>query len=124
MSTPIPIPDWAKQAGRALWGKSGSNTRDTFPAEAAEVITDHWHRATQQLVCCFCGQAYPPGTPDSQHDLLTAHIRVCTKHPMRAVETENAQLIRYLKACRPHLPSHGVWAESHLADIDGAIGNL
>jgi hypothetical protein len=37
------------------------------------------------LTCVFCGTAYPPGTPPSQHQALYEHIKVCPKHPMRAV---------------------------------------
>jgi hypothetical protein len=48
----------------------------------------------QVVTCVYCGQEYPPGTPTSQADALTAHIKVCEKHPMRAAE----QLIRDLKA--------------------------
>lgn len=36
------------------------------------------------LRCAFCGQAYPPGTPETQADALTAHVRECKRHPLRA----------------------------------------
>jgi hypothetical protein len=48
-------------------------------------------RLTQErrvLTCAFCGAEYPPGTPESNHAALTAHVRVCPKHPMREVERE------------------------------------
>ncbi len=49
--------------------------------------------ATQRvLTCAFCGEAYPPGTPESNDDALTAHVRVCAKHPMRATEAEVERL--------------------------------
>lgn len=38
------------------------------------------------LTCAFCGEVYPPGTPESNHAALTAHVKVCTKHPMRDTE--------------------------------------
>lgn len=38
------------------------------------------------LTCVYCGHAYPDGTPTAKHDLLTAHIKVCEKHPLRAAE--------------------------------------
>ena len=41
---------------------------------------------TQILRCAFCGESYPPGTPDSNHEALTAHVKVCAKHPMREME--------------------------------------
>lgn len=36
------------------------------------------------LRCAFCDEVYPPGTPATQHESLTAHVRVCEKHPLRA----------------------------------------
>jgi uncharacterized protein (UPF0335 family) len=33
------------------------------------------------LTCVFCGNAYPPGTPPSNHEALKAHVAVCLKHP-------------------------------------------
>lgn len=41
---------------------------------------------TRTLTCVYCGHAYPPGTPDHGAETLAAHIRVCAKHPMRALE--------------------------------------
>lgn len=41
---------------------------------------------TRTLTCVYCGHAYPPGTPAHGAETLTAHIRVCAKHPMRALE--------------------------------------
>jgi uncharacterized small protein (DUF1192 family) len=40
------------------------------------------------LTCAFCGEAYPPGTPESNHERLVAHVKVCAKHPMRDAEKE------------------------------------
>lgn len=42
------------------------------------------------LRCAFCNAEYPPGTPASQHEALTAHVMVCATHPMRKVEAELA----------------------------------
>ncbi len=39
----------------------------------------------QVLTCVYCGHAYPPGTPTSNHDLLTEHIAKCPAHPMHGV---------------------------------------
>ena len=44
------------------------------------------------LTCAFCGEAYPPGTPESNHEALTAHVKICSKHPMRIVERERDAL--------------------------------
>jgi hypothetical protein len=42
------------------------------------------------ITCVYCGQAYPKYTPADGADVavLTAHIKVCPKHPMRALEAE------------------------------------
>ena len=42
--------------------------------------------------CVYCGQAYPEGTPPHGAKILTDHIRVCEKHPMRQLEAEKALL--------------------------------
>jgi hypothetical protein len=60
-----------------------------FRAERAETERDEarsWVRrltAEQRvLTCAFCGDAYPPGTPETNHEALTAHVKVCAKHPL------------------------------------------
>jgi len=42
----------------------------------------------KELRCAFCDELYPPGTPPTQHEALTAHVRICQKHPMRDVERD------------------------------------
>ncbi len=44
------------------------------------------------LTCVYCGHEYPQDTPAAGHDILTAHIRVCEKHPMRKLEADNTKL--------------------------------
>jgi hypothetical protein len=44
------------------------------------------------VTCVYCGHQYPSGTPTSQNDQLTAHIKVCEKHPMREAEKKIAVL--------------------------------
>lgn len=44
------------------------------------------------LTCVYCGHAYPEGTPPHSSQILTDHIRVCEKHPLRAAETRLARL--------------------------------
>jgi len=46
------------------------------------------------LTCVYCGQAYPPGTPASNHDALTEHIKQCPRHPLAAALRENRELRR------------------------------
>ena len=48
---------------------------------------------TQVVVTCvYCGREYPEGTPTSQVEVLTDHIKVCEKHPMREAEVKIAKL--------------------------------
>jgi hypothetical protein len=55
---------------------------DRMIKEAKEEIAKEEN--PQVLTCAFCGEEYPPGTPTSQHELLTEHILRCSKHPARA----------------------------------------
>ena len=48
------------------------------------------------LTCVYCGQEYPQGTPASGSEILTDHIKVCDRHPMRKVCEENAILRKAL----------------------------
>ncbi len=43
---------------------------------------------TETITCVYCGHAYEPGTPTSRHERLTAHIKICEKHPMREAEAK------------------------------------
>jgi hypothetical protein len=40
------------------------------------------------LTCVYCGHEYPAGTPasGSEVQVLTEHIRICPRHPLRALE--------------------------------------
>jgi hypothetical protein len=38
------------------------------------------------LTCVYCGHEYPQDTPSAGAQILTDHIRVCEKHPMRQAE--------------------------------------
>ena len=44
------------------------------------------------LTCVYCGREYPQETPAWGNDVLTEHIRVCLKHPMRKAEADIALL--------------------------------
>ena len=46
------------------------------------------------LTCVYCGQEYPAGTPASGSDVqvLTEHIKICEKHPMRLSEIKVEKL--------------------------------
>lgn len=89
----VPIPEWAHEATRLLFPEDGPVSRRWI----AQFITNRWARETQVLRCAYCPQTYPPGTPATQHDLLTEHIKVCPKHPMRDVERDRDALWRLFK---------------------------
>ena len=38
------------------------------------------------ITCVYCGMAYELGTPTHGSKVLTEHIKVCEKHPMRKAE--------------------------------------
>ena len=44
------------------------------------------------LTCVYCGAAFPEGTPPHGHQVLTDHIKVCEKHPLRKAEETIAKL--------------------------------
>jgi hypothetical protein len=48
--------------------------------------------SSRVLTCVYCGMAYPQGTPASGSKVLTDHIKVCPKHPLRAAEETIAKL--------------------------------
>lgn len=48
------------------------------------------------LTCVYCGHEYPEGTPPHGAKILTDHIKVCEKHPMRKLEIDNAKLRKAL----------------------------
>ncbi len=44
------------------------------------------------LTCVYCGAEYPQDTPAWGSDVLTEHIKICEKHPMRKAENTIAKL--------------------------------
>lgn len=48
------------------------------------------------VTCIYCGKEYPGGTPASQDQRLTQHIKVCEKHPLRNAERRNQNLSQSL----------------------------
>lgn len=61
---------------------------DEDPASGAE-----GHRV---VTCVYCGQEYPQDTPEWNNDVLTAHIKVCPKHPLRKAMLDIALLRKAL----------------------------
>lgn len=44
------------------------------------------------LTCVYCGHEYPQDTPAAGSEVLTDHIKVCKRHPMRKAEADIAML--------------------------------
>ena len=44
------------------------------------------------LTCVYCGHEYPQDTPAAGSEVLTEHIKVCERHPMRKAEADIALL--------------------------------
>ena len=44
------------------------------------------------LTCVYCGMAYPEGTPPHGAQILTDHIKICEKHPLREAEAKISKL--------------------------------
>lgn len=55
--------------------------------------------APSVVSCVYCGHQYPDGTPAFKAEELTAHIKVCEKHPMREVEMQNQAMGEALREC-------------------------
>ena len=62
------------------FGEDAATKYNALPAEG------------RRVTCVYCGHHYEHGTPESQDARLSAHITVCDKHPMRAVEAERDHL--------------------------------
>jgi hypothetical protein len=45
------------------------------------------------LTCVYCRTAYPKGTPPHGAKILTDHIKICEKHPMKKIRKALADLI-------------------------------
>ncbi len=44
------------------------------------------------LTCVYCGHEYPQDTPAAGSEVLTEHIKVCERHPLRKAESDVAML--------------------------------
>lgn len=44
------------------------------------------------LTCVYCGHEYPQDTPAAGSAVLTEHIKVCERHPMRTAESHVSML--------------------------------
>jgi len=52
--------------------------------------------AKKILTCLYCSYEYPMGTPASESAVLTEHIMVCEKHPMKKIVDDNTLLRKAL----------------------------
>jgi hypothetical protein len=60
--------------------------RLTQELEEARDFARKIYNEARIVSCAYCGQAYPQSTPASGSEVLTEHIKVCEKHPMRQLE--------------------------------------
>ena len=44
------------------------------------------------LTCVYCGMAYPEDMPTNGSQILTDHIKLCGKHPLRSAEEKIIKL--------------------------------
>jgi hypothetical protein len=68
--------------------------------------------AKNVLTCVYCGTAYPPGSPRHGSSVLTAHIMVCPKHPLREAEAKveaQAKEIERLRGLILDFGSEPIW---------------
>ena len=70
------------------------------------------------ITCVYCGHEYPQSTPAHGSPVLTEHIKVCERHPMRKAESD----IRMLRAALVGLI--GASEEAELRDMEVAMRML
>ncbi len=75
------------------------------------------------LTCVYCGKEYPEGCPSwgPNNQVLTDHIKICEKHPMRALEEENAKLQESLQFCYDRL-SHLLYIWNNPKSVQAGFG--
>lgn len=59
----------------------------TIWAEAIETMSEEI-MSERTLTCVYCGHEYPQDTPAHGSKVLTDHIKVCERHPMRKAESD------------------------------------
>lgn len=102
--------------------------RNGARAEAAKRERDEareWVRRMSDgrtVTCVYCGHAYDPGTQTAQHERLTAHVRECPKHPMRAAEARVERLAEALRKIRIKVCiQRPIWAFESTQIIDAVL---
>jgi len=91
--------------------------RATEEREEARAWVRRITSAERVLTCAFCGDAYPPGTPENNDAALTAHVRVCLRHPMREAERERDAARAEIASLRAASADLTEWAREKLADM-------
>jgi hypothetical protein len=71
--------------------------------------------ADRTLTCVYCGHEYPQDTPAHGNYVLTDHIKVCERHPMRKAEAD----ITLLRSALTGLI--GAETEGELRQIEAAL---
>ncbi len=112
----------SREDAEVLLGEAGVSIDDGLMEAVHRIIKERdeardWVKkltATERtLTCVYCGHAYPPGSPTHGADVLTAHVKVCEKHPMRAAEARLARKDELL-----------VWVADVLREDDGENPSL
>ena len=70
------------------------------------------------ITCVYCGMEYPQGTPTHGAKILTDHIKVCEKHPMRQAE---ATIVKLREAL---IGLVGASSENELKSIELALRSM
>jgi len=65
--------------------------------QAIERINELEEQIKRDTYCAFCGLKYPDYTPKFERKVLTNHIKICSKHPMRELEEVNEELVEALR---------------------------
>ena len=72
------------------------------------------------LTCVYCGMAYPEGTPPHGAKILTDHIKLCEKHPMRKLRDALVGLVG--ASTKKELEAMEIYVRSLLApEADKAV---
>jgi len=93
----VPADEWAAAVADREELRAENVTLRAERDEARDWVRK-MHSEAQILTCVYCGHAYPPGTPASGSEALTAHVAVCPKHPMGALRQELVRIEGKLRA--------------------------
>lgn len=63
-------------------------------------------KTSNTLTCVYCGMAYPEGTPPHGSKILTDHIKICEKHPLRESENRIVELERQVSVMQQMIRNH------------------